>query len=79
MDFDGALNIKNVDKLHVVGKDHGSPKMFMYKYSTLNINIYNCIIANKMFFIIYAMDLCKVFHSVKLLLSILVGAQKFHS
>jgi hypothetical protein len=31
-----------------------------------------------MFFIICAIDLCEVFHSAKLLLSILVGAQKFH-
>jgi hypothetical protein len=30
-----------------------------------------------MFFIICAIDLCEVFHCEKLILSILVGAQKF--
>jgi hypothetical protein len=58
--------------------DHQKCSCMGKKNSTLNINTYNCITINKMFFIICAMDLCDVFHSAKFLLSILVGAQKFH-
>jgi hypothetical protein len=42
-----------------------------YIFLTLNITTHNYW--SKMFVIIYAMDLCNVFHNVKLLLSIPIG------
>jgi hypothetical protein len=58
--------------------DHQKCSCMSEKTTTLNINTYNCIIVNKTFFIICAMDLFDVFRNAKFLLSNLVGAQKFH-
>jgi hypothetical protein len=58
--------------------DHQKCSCMSEKITTLNINIYNCIIVNKMFFIICAMDLYDVFHNANFLLSNLVSAQNFH-
>jgi hypothetical protein len=40
------LNTKDVNKIHTIGKDHGSSKMFIWilYFPTLNINTYICII-----------------------------------
>jgi hypothetical protein len=44
-------------------------------FSILNIKKYIIILLKQMFIIIYAMDLCDVFHNAQLSLPILVGTK----